>query len=218
LEAEAEAESYTLSGDDVFVIDFEKDLMIPLKWSGIYKFEKTVYYGNIENTYTVSVPFSIPGAPGLFPFACLFRRSLVNFSHPSGRRFIMNKKKSSPWIPLIVALVACASFISSSGDEEPAIIFASIAVVLVITLAVLAAQKAKAKKTEARNGDSIPDDPRMKTFTKPDAPCVVCEHTGEDHLARDKQNRIRQLDDWLKSGLIDRAEYAVLKDRYERDM
>ena len=122
----------------------------------------------------------------------------------------MNKKKSSPWIPLIVALVACASFISSSGDEEPAIIFASIAVVLVITLAVLAAQKAKAKKTEARNGDSIPDDPRMKTFTKPDAPCVVCEHTGEDHLARDKQNRIRQLDDWLKSGLIDRAEYAVL--------
>ncbi|MBQ2072769.1 MAG: hypothetical protein IIW12_00555 [Oscillospiraceae bacterium] len=130
----------------------------------------------------------------------------------------MNKKKSSPWIPLIVALVACASFIRSSGDEEPAIIFASIAVVLVITLAVLAAQKAKAKKTEARNGDSIPDDPRMKTFTKPDAPCVVCEHTGEDHLARDKQNRIRQLDDWLKSGLIDRAEYAVLKDRYERDM
>ena len=118
----------------------------------------------------------------------------------------MNKKKSSPWIPLIVALVACASFISSSGDEEPAIIFASIAVVLVITLAVLAAQKAKAKKTEARNGDSIPDDPRMKTFTKPDAPCVVCEHTGEDHLARDKQNRIRQLDDWLKSGLIDRAD------------
>ena len=119
----------------------------------------------------------------------------------------MNKKKSSPWIPLIVALAACASFISSSGDEEPAIIFASIAVVLVITLAVLAAQKAKAKKTKARNGDSIPD-----------APCVVCEHTGEDHLARDKQNRIRQLDDWLKSGLIDRAEYAVLKDRYERDM
>ena len=62
LETEAEAESYTLSGDDVFVIDFEKDLMIPLKWSGIYKFEKTVYYGNIENSYTVSVPFSIPGA------------------------------------------------------------------------------------------------------------------------------------------------------------
>ena len=57
----------------------------------------------------------------------------------------------------------------------------------------------------------------MAVFS-PDAPCVVCEHTGEDHLARDKQNRIRQLDDWLKSGLIDRAEYAVLKDRYERDM
>lgn len=130
----------------------------------------------------------------------------------------MNKKKSSPWIPLIIILIACATFIRSSGEEEPAIIFASIAVVLVISLAVLAAQKAKAKKAKADAPDNRPEDPRMKTFTKPDAPCVVCEHTGEDHLARDKQNRIRQLDDWLKSGLIDRAEYAVLKDRYERDM
>ncbi|MBO7669081.1 MAG: hypothetical protein J6S60_00695 [Oscillospiraceae bacterium] len=130
----------------------------------------------------------------------------------------MNKKKSSPWIPLIIALIACATFIRSSGEEEPAIIFASIAVVLVISLAVLAAQKAKAKKAKADTPDNRPEDPRMKTFTKPDAPCVVCEHTGEDHLERDKQNRIRQLDDWLKSGLIDRAEYAVLKDRYERDM
>lgn len=61
-------------------------------------------------------------------------------------------------------------------------------------------------------------DPRSKSFVKPDAPCIVCEHTGEDHLERDKQNRIRQLDDWLKTGLIDRSEYRVLKDRFERDL
>ena len=61
-------------------------------------------------------------------------------------------------------------------------------------------------------------DPRIKSFVKPDAPCIVCEHTGEDHLERDKQNRIRQLDDWLKTGLIDRSEYRVLKDRFERDL
>ena len=42
------------------------------------------------------------------------------------------------------------------------------------------------------------------------------ENTGEDHFQRDKVRRIKQLDDWLKSGLISRDEYRVLKDRYER--
>ena len=40
---------------------------------------------------------------------------------------------------------------------------------------------------------------------------------GEDHFQRDRRNRISQLDDWLKSGLIDRGEYKTLKRRYERD-
>ena len=40
---------------------------------------------------------------------------------------------------------------------------------------------------------------------------------GEDHFQRDRRNRISQLDDWLKSGLIDRDEYKTLKRRYERD-
>ena len=40
---------------------------------------------------------------------------------------------------------------------------------------------------------------------------------GEDHFQRDRRNRISQLDDWLKSGLIDRDVYKTLKRRYERD-
>ena len=127
----------------------------------------------------------------------------------------MNTKKSSPWIPLITVLIVCAGTFLTSGDEEPGIIFAILVVVLLIFTVVMAVQKAKAKKASP---EKKPEDPRMKTFTKPDAPCVVCEHTGEDHLERDKHNRIRQLDDWLKTGLIDRKEYAVLKDRYERDL
>ncbi len=55
-----------------------------------------------------------------------------------------------------------------------------------------------------------------RQFTVPDAPCIVCENTGEDHFQRDKARRIAQLDDWLKNGLIDRSEYLVLKDRYQR--
>ena len=124
----------------------------------------------------------------------------------------MKKKKSSPISFIIVVFLLGATLITEAG-EEPGIMLAALVVVLVITFAVLAAQKAKQAKAEKR-----PEDPRMKSFTRPDAPCIVCEHTGEDHLQRDKINRIRQLDDWLKSGLIDRKEYVVLKDRYERDM
>ena len=55
-----------------------------------------------------------------------------------------------------------------------------------------------------------------RDFSAPEAPCIVCEQTGEDHFQRDKARRIAQLDDWLKIGLIDRDEYRVLKDRYQR--
>ncbi len=55
-----------------------------------------------------------------------------------------------------------------------------------------------------------------RDFRAPEAPCIVCEQTGEDHFQRDKVRRIAQLDDWLKNGLIDRSEYLVLKDRYQR--
>ena len=55
-----------------------------------------------------------------------------------------------------------------------------------------------------------------RDFSAPEAACIVCEQTGEDHFQRDKVRRLAQLEDWLKIGLIDRAEYRVLKDRYER--
>lgn len=61
-------------------------------------------------------------------------------------------------------------------------------------------------------------DPRTRSFTPPEPSCIVCDHTGEDHFVRDKRQRIAQLDEWLKNGLIDRDEYRVLKDRYERDL
>ncbi len=61
-------------------------------------------------------------------------------------------------------------------------------------------------------------DPRNRSFTAPEAACIVCDHTGEDHFQRDKTNRIAQLDEWLKNGLIDKEEYKVLLSRYERNL
>lgn len=39
----------------------------------------------------------------------------------------------------------------------------------------------------------------------------------QDHFQRDRSTRISQLDDWLKSGLIDRKEYNELKKRYKQE-
>ena len=61
------------------------------------------------------------------------------------------------------------------------------------------------------------DDKPHREFSAPEAYCVVCENTGEDHLAFDRAQRLRQLDDWLKNGLIDRAEYRVLKETFEKN-
>jgi len=61
-------------------------------------------------------------------------------------------------------------------------------------------------------------DPRAQSFTPPEPSCIVCDHTGEDHFLRDKQQRLSQLSEWLKNGLIDKNEYQVLKARYERDL
>lgn len=56
----------------------------------------------------------------------------------------------------------------------------------------------------------------QRDYRAPEAPCIVCENTGDDHFQRDKARRIAQLDEWLKNGLIDREEYRVMKDRYQR--
>ena len=40
--------------------------------------------------------------------------------------------------------------------------------------------------------------------------------TGRADLTDDQKKRIRHLDEWLQSGLIDRAEYKVLRERYEK--
>ena len=65
---------------------------------------------------------------------------------------------------------------------------------------------------------SVPLRRSMPPPDMPDAACVVCDNTGEDHFAHDKAQRIAQLDDFLKNGIIDKAEYRTLRERYERGL
>lgn len=147
------------------------------------------------------------------------------------------QKKGSPWA-IIVILIALA--VANAGEIDEKLLMFILPVIIVIAAIALGLRLRMKLGDGAKSGAGTRDggrarnireldsssmqsaihrfDPRSRSFVKPDAPCIVCEHTGEDHLERDKQNRIRQLDDWLKSGLIDRSEYRVLKDRFERDL
>lgn len=105
--------------------------------------------------------------------------------------------------------------------------FPLLCLILVIVMIVLLVKAGKRKKDDGsvRNERSgrvsaavKRPDPRSKSFTSPDPYCVVCDHTGEDHFQHDKAQRLKQLEEWLKNGLIDREEYRVMKSRYERDL
>jgi len=68
---------------------------------------------------------------------------------------------------------------------------------------------------KAANGKKKPE--KNSSLSRQRNTAITRDTHGEDHFQRDRRNRISQLDDWLKSGLIDKKEYNVLKKRYERD-
>lgn len=108
-------------------------------------------------------------------------------------------------------------------------------VFIIVALIKVSAQKAARRgvktigKELGKNGErmaqaqdapqrSVPPRRSVLPPDMPDAACVVCDNTGEDHFAHDKAQRIAQLDTFLKNGIIDKAEYRLLRERYERGL
>ena len=104
-------------------------------------------------------------------------------------------------------------------------------VFIIVALIKVSAQKAARRgvktigKELGKNGErmaqaqdapqrSVPPRRSVLPPDMPDAACVVCDNTGEDHFAHD----IAQLDTFLKNGIIDKAEYRTLRERYERGL
>lgn len=124
-----------------------------------------------------------------------------------------NNKKDNNARWHIFVLTALFVIIRSmkSGTEATAIAF------IVLSLGIFALIFLGVKK---KKGDAAAKKPAVRQhsdFAQPEAHCVVCENTGDDHFAHDREQRIKQLDEWLKNGIIDRKEYQVMKARYERD-
>lgn len=109
------------------------------------------------------------------------------------------------------------AFSDFGSSRMMTLLIVAAAVILVALVAVKVVKKSREERGESASAIHRPD-PRTKSFSQPDPYCVVCDHTGEDHFQRDKQQRLRQLDEWLKIGLIDREEYRVLKDRFQRNI
>lgn len=149
------------------------------------------------------------------------------------------KKKSGGWwwpIFVVIALISQAgesidfrrlwlrfrvSLLRKGITVEPIWLLAAAAAVLVLVIVVVgrAAAQRHAAVSDRRPSAAVQRrDPRTKSFERPEPYCLVCDHTGEDHFQHDKAQRIRQLDEWLKNGLIDREEYKVLRSRFERDL
>ena len=89
-----------------------------------------------------------------------------------------------------------------------------------------AAMPAKGKRGSAAQRSTAQPRPAQRTAAHRSAPAqfrrqeptaIVMDYSREDHFERDRRNRIAQLDDWLRNGLIDRQEYRILKKRSEQD-
>ncbi|MBO5497287.1 MAG: hypothetical protein J5967_07765 [Oscillospiraceae bacterium] len=132
-----------------------------------------------------------------------------------------NKKKGSKFaaIPGLIFLVI---MLVMSNVDEPEIALASIAVVIVIAVivsTVSAAKKSAAGKTAPQTRSA---QTRMPAFEKTPAAARRSAHRDEAEEAvhcahsRGKEKYLEQLDGFLANGIIDKAEYKLMKERYSK--
>ena len=158
----------------------------------------------------------------------------------SRQRQQKKNKSNGGWWWIVVVMIAVFANVGENGEIQrlfwrfrywlqhegerfvPGLFMLVLAIVFIVIVTALVRRKKAEADQPTRSGRTSAAvqrrDPRTKSFTQPDPYCIVCDHTGEDHFRRDKASRIRQLDEWLRNGLIDKEEYKVLKSRYERDL
>ena len=137
-----------------------------------------------------------------------------------------NKKNQQPLgkggMAIVGGIVAAIMVFAVANDEEaiiPAI--GTMVIVMVVMLLSNAANKKKgggnsAKKPEVKLNRPFPTPKAVKQ------PSALLHHSDEAeeaitcHHLTGKEKYIQQLDSYLKAGLIDKAEYKVMKERYSK--
>ena len=117
--------------------------------------------------------------------------------------------QSNSKVPVLIAVtVAVIMVFAMTADEENMIpALSTIAITFAIAGVSLGANKAK--KGAAPTARPVPQRRRFEHADEAEEVITCAHHTG-------KEKYIEQLESYLKAGLIDKAEYKVLKDRYNK--
>ena len=130
------------------------------------------------------------------------------------------EKKKGSLIGVVITVAAAMIGLIGENTEDAAVILIVIAVIVAVAVVAVYAKKGKeaaAKKTSDRMSAYVS---RGRSYTSPVkvSPKANCDY-GEDNCeySHDEQRRIKQLNDFLKNGTIDREEYKVLLERYRKE-
>ena len=131
-----------------------------------------------------------------------------------------NKKKGKGYLAPAVILFALLSVIGEIGEMErpEALIVVLVgAVILVVILATVSAVKKHGGKTETAARRSAP----ARSAARPAARSTPrgaerAEEAVHCHHSTGKQKYLEQLDSFLANGIIDKAEYRLMKERYSK--
>ncbi len=132
-----------------------------------------------------------------------------------------NKKPTGKGVMALTwVLIAVITAVIAAYDGDTNVLSVAI-VVVTVALVILIDRAKRAGKTAKRANASRPTVELHRPFPQPKAKqtahhrdeaeeAVTCAHvTG-------KQKYIQQLDSYLKAGLIDKSEYRLMKERYEK--
>ena len=130
-----------------------------------------------------------------------------------------NKKPANKSSMLIVWVVIAAVMAFSAADGGEGVIAAVAVIFLVAVIVLVAGAVKKAGQNKAADTRLRPDHaehPAGKPAFLTHRDEKFTEEAVSCHHATGKEKYIRQLDSYLKAGLIDKAEYKLMKERYNR--
>ena len=141
----------------------------------------------------------------------------------------MNNKKqankgSSLIVAIVVAVVLIINIARNFDPDELPIFFFAVASITVFVLIASAFSRAKAGKTNTGKRTSVELNRPFPQPTATKRPSPVFRHRDEAEAeeavhcahARGKEKYFEQIEGFYKNGLIDRAEYKALREKYEK--
>ena len=129
-----------------------------------------------------------------------------------------NKKKRKGYLAPAVILFALLSVIGEIGEMERPEALIAVLVGAVILIAILATVSALKKHSE-KAGTPVRTSARPAARTAARTASGGAERAEEAvhcHHSTGKQKYLEQLDGFLANGIIDKAEYRLMKERYSR--